>query len=548
MAPDGYGARAGGGDRLHRSDRAQQPGAATSVAGHGGSAAARCRTTDRPVTGPVLDTQWGRVEGTEEHGVRVFRGVPFAQPPAGELRFRPPRPPVPWTGVRPAHAFGLIAPQARPRPLIPGDPVEAGEDCLTLNVWTPALDGGRRPVLVWVHGGSFVNGSGASSLYDGRHLAARGDAVVVTINYRLGALGFLAHPDLRDEETGAAGNWGLLDQLAALRWVVAHAEALGGDPANVTVFGESAGAMSVSALLGARSGHGLVRRALAQSGGPTATTLEVAAATAERLVAEIGVAGGPAELRRVPIDVLLDAQARVLRQPAWEALPLATVIDGGVLDCHPLAGVSQGRAPSVSLLAGTNRDEMKFFAAADPDALQLDDDGLRSRLTRTLGEHAPDVIAVYKAARATRGQSTTPPELWWAIQTDWAFRVPSMRLADAQQRHSSETYAYLFTWESPVAGGALGACHGLEIPFVFGSLTYPGVSTFTGMGPEALALSRVMQDAWLAFARTGDPSTAELGDWPPYDGARRATMVLGPKCLVEEAPFEEERLVWDEIV
>lgn len=499
------------------------------------------------MTHPVVETKYGRVQGLEEDGLRVFRGVPFARPPVGGLRFRPPRPPDPWAGVRPAERFGPIAPQPPSlRPLLPGEPVEWAEDCLSLNVWTPALDAGRRPVLVWVHGGSFVTGSGASVLYRGHHLCARGDVMVVTVNYRLGALGFLAHPGLRDEETGAAGNWGLLDQLAALEWVRDHAGALGGDPDNVTVFGESAGAMCVSTLLGTPAAEGLFRRAIAQSGGSVATPLELAAETGERLLAELGLAGEPVtRLRDVPVEAIVEAQTRLLVTDAWDRIPLATVVDEGVLPGSPLGAVARGLASGVSLLVGTNRDEMKFFAIGDPSLRNLDEAGLRARLRRTLGPEADAAVEAYRAARGARGQPVSAPELWCAIQTDWVFRVPAVRVAEAQRAHSDQTYAYLFTWESPAAGGALGACHGLEIPFVFGTLTSPGVGMFTGEGPQARALSERMQDAWLAFARSGDPSTTELGEWPAYDARRRATMVLGPACSVQEAPLEEERRFWE---
>lgn len=497
------------------------------------------------MAGPVVETAHGHVLGTTgADGVRVFLGIPYARPPTGSLRFRPPQPPRPWTGVRDAVEFSPIAPQLLPkRPLLPGEPTRWSEDCLNLNVWTPGLDDGRRPVLVWLHGGSFLSGSGAGLPYRGHHLARRGDVVVVTLNYRLGALGFLAHPDLLDDGSGA-GNWGLLDQLAALQWVADHAEAFGGDPGNVTLFGESAGAMCVSTLLGARRPPKLFRRAIAQSGGPVTLSMETAAETAELLATEVGVeAGAVWRLRDVPVPDLLKAQARLGKRGVGEGLLLGPVVDGGLLDRPPLEAVAAGRSEGVSLLAGSNRDEMTYFVMGDPQLLALDDAGLLERLERTIGEDAGPAIEAYKALRAERGDSASPLALWCAIQTDWVFRMPMLRLLDAQARHVDQSYAYLFTWTSPMAGGLLGACHGLDVPFVFGSLIHPDIARFTGEGPAAEALADYVQEAWLAFARNGDPSLPALS-WPPHDGERRPTMVLGPERLVEDDPLSGERQFW----
>ncbi len=498
------------------------------------------------MTGPVVETAYGHVRGAvRPDGVRVFLGVPYARAPTGTLRFRSPRPPQPWPGVRDAIEFGPIAPQLLPkRPLLPGEPTQWSEDCLSLNIWTPGLDSGRRPVLVWVHGGSFLSGSGAGLPYRGHQLARRGDVVVVTLNYRLGALGFLAHPDLLDDESGTA-NWGLLDQLAALEWVGDHAAAFGGDPGNVTLFGESAGAMCVSTLLGARRPPGLFRRAIAQSGGPVTISMETAADTAELLAAEVGVGAGSVwRLRDVPVPDLLQAQARLAHRALGPGLLLAPVVDGGVLDRPPLEGVREGRADGISLLAGSNRDEMTFFVASDPQLLALDDDGLRVRLERTLGDDAGAAIVHYRAVRAARGDTTSPLALWCAIQTDWVFRMPMLRLVEAHGCHVDQSYAYLFTWSSPMAGGMLGACHGLEVPFVFGSLTEPAIARFTGEGAAALALADYVQAAWVAFARTGDPSVP-VQQWPRYDREHRFTMVLGPECFVEDDPLPGERRFWE---
>lgn len=498
----------------------------------------------------VIDTTTGRLEGLVESGLHVFRGIPFAQPPLGEHRLRPPQPVRPWTGVREATAFGAWAPQNAPATTLSGEmPGAQDESCLTLNVWTPSADG-RRPVMVWIHGGGFIGGSGSMRLYDGAPLAARGDVVVVTVNYRLGILGFLAHPDLTDEASGAAGNWGLLDQIAALQWVRDNITSFGGDPGNVTIFGESAGGMSVADLLAMPGAHGLFRRAIVQSGPPNAVSIDRAADIAAKLAAELG-AGSIGALRDLPTRTLLDAQANLVAQRRAEGLPLLPVVDGTSLPQPPQKAITEGVAGNVDLLIGTNRDEAKMFMVADPANRDPDEGVLRRRIEAIFRTHdielsPDDVIDGYRNARAARGEPTDPRELWSAIDTDRMFRIGSVRAAESQARHN-RTYMYLFTWESPAMRGALGACHALELPFVFGTLANPGIDAFAGSGPAADRLSGQMMDAWLAFARTGDPNSGNSGNgvpWPAYDASRRATMVFGSDTRVQDAPYDEERQLW----
>ncbi|HMC53331.1 MAG TPA: carboxylesterase family protein, partial [Acidimicrobiales bacterium] len=327
--------------------------------------------------GHRVTTRCGKLEGVERDGVRVFRGIPYARPPVGPRRFRAPQPAEPWTGVRDASKAGPAAPQV-PGPteqLMPGPPLDTDEDCLTLNVWTPAAAGAQpRPVLVWIHGGGFLTGSGSLPIYNGRFLAARGDVVVVTINYRLGALGFLSHPALRDEESGAAGNWGLLDQIAALRWVRENIDAFGGDPGNVTVFGESAGAMSVGTLMGTPAAVGLFRRAIMESGSPAATPAEEAAGTAESLLRAAGCNRIDSEgARALPLGALLEAQQDLwARRGPGVGLPLQPALDGAVLERDPSEAIADGLSSGVPVITGTNRDEWEMFAAMDPGAAALD--------------------------------------------------------------------------------------------------------------------------------------------------------------------------------
>lgn len=540
----------------------------------------------------TVETAFGDVEGVREKGSWVFRGIPYARAPVGDLRWRPPVPPEPWGKALVARDFGPIAPQLPPSPItaVPGDPSEWSEDCLTLNVWTPGLDFSSRPVLVWIHGGGFVSGSGASILYEGNALATRGDLVVVTFNYRLGALGFLAHPRLCDDATGPAANWGLLDQLAALGWVQENIAGFGGDPGNVTVFGESAGAMSVTCLMASRKSSGLFRRAIVQSGAPLVVDMDVAASTAEAFARHLGLNEiDPAVMRGIPAADLIAAQGRI-EEASGGALGLSygPVLDGDLIREAPLEELSSGLAADVPLLIGTNRDEVKLFAVAEQSVKDMDEAAMvelmsvtaarfRERLEaarrggdlsrwpsdggpatggpatessaswRDLVPAVESIAQAYRGIRGDRGEGTEPFDIWSAIATDWVFRMPSLRVAEVQAAHQAATFSYLFTWEAPAFGGALGACHALELPFVFGTLGSPFVGFFAGSGPEAEQLSEKMQDAWIAFARCGDPSHDGVGDWPAYDQSRRSTMVLGAETSVVEAPLEEERRLWERI-
>ncbi|MFL6204291.1 MAG: carboxylesterase/lipase family protein [Acidimicrobiales bacterium] len=483
---------------------------------------------------PRVELDGGRVSGTEDEGVLVFRGIPYATAD----RFAPPAPAV-VRGDLAATAFGPIAPQA-PGAQFQRPDLEQHEQCLSLNVWTPGTspreDGTARPVMVWIHGGAFRSGSSASPLYEGTPLARRGDVVVVSINYRLGALGFLAHPSLSPEGE-PFGSWGLLDCVEALRWVATNIRAFGGDPGNVTIFGESAGGAAVSLLCVMPVARGLFHKAIVQSGAPLALDVAAAAALAEDLAGAVGASDVPA-LRDVPLADLLDAQARLEARVDRAFVP---VIDGVTIPlARPLKTLAQGSAAGVPLLIGTNVDEWKLWAAADPHSRDLDEDRLRARLDARFGaDRAGDVIDALRAARADRGEPADAKDLFYAAESERTFRVPGLRMALAQAGNAP-TFAYLFEWGSPAMGGWLGACHGLEIAFVFGTQGRGELAAFTGSGPEADALAEQMMDAWLAFAHTGDPSTATLR-WPRYEAEARPTMVFGRSARVEPAPRDEER-------
>ncbi len=504
----------------------------------------------------VVATKFGAVRGVERDGIWNFLGLHYAAPPVGALRFRLPRPPDPWSGVRDAVEYGPLAPQpAAGAGYIPNDPVASDEDCCTLNVYTPACDGERRPVMVFLHGGAFLGGTGSSTMYRGLALVRRG-VVLVTVEYRLGALGFLAHPNLYDEDSGGFGNWGLWDQLAALAWVRDHIEGFGGDPARVTLFGESAGAMSAADLLGAPAASGLFHRAILQSGAALAAFPPAASSVAAQLA---GVLGLPEPTREgfsaVPADDLLAAQDEVSSTiDRGRGQPFQPVVDGGLFARHPSVAIAAGQSAAVDVVAGTNRDEFRFFSFSVPDLADLDE----AAVARIIGAYlagsglsssrlpAGEIVAAYRTARSARGADIAPRELLEAIASDWLFRLPATRLLDAHRSVGGRAWSYLFDWESPFAGGALRSCHGLELPFVFGTFSHPVIGLFSGAGEDAALLADAMTGSWTAFAATGDPSCEELGSWPQYAPPRRATMVLGARRGVEDAPFEGERRFLDE--
>lgn len=501
-----------------------------------------------------LRTPQGVVRGLSRAGHQAFLGIPYAQPPTGERRFAAPAEAPTWSGVRSAQRFGPVAPQTdRGAVTATG---EQSEDCLYLNVFTPAADAGRRPVMVWIHGGAFSWGAGSEPTYDGGPLAARGGVVVVTINYRLGALGYLYLDDRDGASWGATSNPGHLDQIAALRWVRDNIAAYGGDPSQVTIFGESAGAVAVCSLLSTPQAQGLFSRAIAQSG--TANRLPsppIASKATQALLESLGLHDQPgaarsgvalgAALRALSVRDLLRAHHHcyvpgdVMFWPA---------IDGHCIPERPLLAVRAGRARDIPLLIGSNRDETKFYAPAARAALT--DDELLVRVAHVLPHSArgreAEVVDTYKRSRKERALPHDNLDVLDALETASRFTVQAARLAQAQAEHQPDTYHYLFDWESPVS--RLGSCHALDLPFVFGTLHAAGNDRFAGSGPQAEQLSQQMMDAWVAFAKTGNPSCDALGTWPRYDAVARNTMVLGKHTHVEPAPFEPERALWESLL
>ena len=497
----------------------------------------------------IVKTKSGRLQGSFEGDLYVFRGIPYAAPPVGDRRWLPPAPVKPWKGVRLALAFGKISMQP-PMPggmMTGGKVVEElkGEDCLFLNVWTPGLDNARRPVMVWIHGGGFMMGSGSSPMSDGKILAKQGNVVFVTINYRLGPLGFLRLKEVTGGKIPSTGNEGMLDQVAALRWVQDNIVSFGGDPANVTVFGESAGGMSVGTLLAMPKARGLFRKAILQSGASTVRPLDFAIETAGRFLETLGIKPSDVDaLRACSPDQLIAGFFKMTAGSLWslnKGGPMEPVVDGDILPVIPLEAARSGAIGNIIVMAGSTLDEARLFEMMVPNAMGLDEAGMLNRLQEFLPrENVQDFIKVYRDARVKRGGAVSPADILWDIETDLQFRMPAIRLVEAQCRYGVPAYNYLFTWESPAPD--LGACHGLDVGFVFGNY----VKEFHGSGPEADRLAMNMQDAWLAFAHTGNPACESLCDWPVYGNSRK-TMILGKESRVEDAPYEERRLAWEAI-
>ncbi len=496
----------------------------------------------------IAVTKAGKVEGKHEGGLYVFKGIPYAAPPVGPLRWMPPRPVKPWQDVRPATQYGTIAPQTvMPVGPIPQVPQPQSEDCLFLNVWTPGLDNGKRPVMVWIHGGAFTIGSGSDPMFGGDKLPEKGNIVLVTINYRLGMLGFLRLKDATGGKIPSTGNEGFLDQVAALEWVKDNIAAFGGDPDNVTVFGESAGSMSIACLMVMPSAKGLFRKGILESGaGTVAVPKDEANRGGELFLKASGIKNDDVEALRAltPGQLLeLEMKMRVMEAGPGEAAKITVttpVADGEVIPDFPVKLARKGAAKGITAIIGTNLDEWKLFAMMQPGYDKTDEAAMMKRLEYMVSAgDAKKLVEAYRGALLKRGGPVTPPEILTALQTDIMFRIPALDLIEAQRDNNTPAYNYLFDWKSPVMGGVLGACHGLEIGFVFGT----NDDMMCGTGPEADKLSASMQDAWLAFAKTGNPSTKSMGEWPAY-GKDRMTMIIGKNSHVEAAPYEMERAAW----
>ncbi|MGE0059344.1 MAG: carboxylesterase/lipase family protein [Dehalococcoidia bacterium] len=510
---------------------------------------------------PIVETTAGKVRGSTVEGVHSFKGIPYGADTSGANRFKPPRKPAPWQGVRDAVEVGPACYQPARANFELG--VSMSEDCLVLNVWTRGLgDGGKRPVMVWLHGGGFHTGSAFSSSAgrastDGSSLCKRGDAVVVSINHRLGTLGYLHLDDLAGSEFAGSGNAGMLDLIAALEWVRDNIEAFGGDPSCVTIFGQSGGGGKVSYLLAMPKAQGLFHRAIIMSGPRLrSVTRDEANDLARELLDELGLRPDQiAELQALPAEKLVAAQLSMSKKKG-ELVEgrggFVPVVDGDVLPAQPFDPVAPPTSAAIPLMIGSTKDEMTSILRNNPHYPGMDEAQMRDALVAGLADRPdriepPDeaqrehLIATYKSLRP----QATPDDLAVGIWSD-ALHIASTRLVERKQALGGDApvYMYYFAWESPAEGGKLKAIHALDVPFAFDNVAEPRPLIDR---PDRHDVAARYSSAWLAFARNANPAHEGLPAWPAYRDGQRAVMVFDSECRLEPDFMAAERAAWEGI-
>ncbi|HEY4473085.1 MAG TPA: carboxylesterase/lipase family protein [Stellaceae bacterium] len=508
----------------------------------------------------IVETVSGKIRGSIQAGIHAFKGIPHGASTSGANRFQAPRLPEPWAGVRDALALGGRAPQWQGAPtrrpgmatlLGPVDTSAETEDCLNLHVWTPGLDGGKRPVMVWLHGGAFHFGSANRAVTDGTNLARRGDVVVVAVNHRLNILGHLDLSAFGGERYAHSGNAGVLDLVAALEWVRDNVERFGGDPSNVTIFGESGGGGKVSVLLAMPAARGLFHRAVIQSGASVrVSTRERAAALAEAALQQLGVTRNSLDkLQTLPVAQLVAAITPAKQAVGRAPLPLidrydfGPVVDGRDLPEQPCDPAPAGFSDDIPLLIGDTKDEATRFLA-DDDAVwnrTLTEAQLRERLSAIAGGEADRLLDLYR----TRDPKANPAELLIAALTHGQFWIRSALFAERKSaKRAAPVYMYSLAWETPAFGGRLKSPHALDLSFVFDTTD---VAEATAGAPGARELAAIMSASWIAFARSGKPQIDALPNWPAYSADQRAVMVFDRECRTVTDPDRDARLLWARI-
>jgi para-nitrobenzyl esterase len=508
---------------------------------------------------PVVDTTSGKIRGAAVDGINAFRGIPYGASTAGANRFMPPQKPAPWGGVREALNWAGHAPQAfagRRRPEVAAlsgapDKVPVSEDCLTLNLWTPGLDARKRPVMVWNHGGAFSYGSANTPRTEGTNLARRSDVVVMTVNHRLNIFGFLDLAELGGEEFAHSANAGVLDLVAALEWVRENVANFGGDPSNVTIFGQSGGGGKVSALLGMPAAKGFFQRAIVMSGaGIRMAEHERATKLADAVLREVELTANELDkLQALPVDRLLAAIEPAQKKLAPVAFKLldrygfGPVVEGHDLPHHPFDPTATDLSDDVPVMVGGTKDENAVFLAPDDVVWNrtLGEDELRTRIAKVAAGDTDAVLALYRHMHP----GMNPAELLIEITTDSNFWVRSVLLAERKAaRGKAPAYMYSFNWQTPVFDGKLMAPHALDVPFVFDTIAAVGI---TGHSPAAPAIAAVESATWARFARTGTPDDKAIPHWPAYTASDRATMMIDTEWRVQKDPQHEARLLWTKV-
>ena len=491
----------------------------------------------------IVTTKNGKIKGNQEDKFQSFLGIPYAKPPVAGLRFKGPQSLDNWDEIKDTTKFGPIAPQGYEE----NPPLnhEENEDCLYLNIWTPSADEKERPVMFWVHGGAFLIGGSIRDRFNGARLASYGDVVVVNFNYRLGALGFLDLPNVTP-------NIGILDQIAALKWVQENIKSFGGDPNNVTIFGESAGGESVVILLSIPESRDLINKAIVQSGVANPISFQGTNSRngAEELLLKLRIENGDVEkLREVPIKKLIRSQKKISGTVIDDKEnPFRPFIDGKIIPDQPIELIRQGKAAKVPVILGWNEDEIgivfSFINQATEDAKKGVVKILKSMLNRhgVNEEKLTQLGMVYESMGLD--SQTNMYKYWSALLSDSMFTIPTIHQIEAHLNNQSNIYNYIFSYESLVSGTAF---HTLEIPFIFGAINSEAYKEAIKIDEDSEKLSKIMMDTWLSFARTGNPNHAGIPEWPTYDINKRSTMILGISPKVEEDPMSRVRKAWDEI-